>query len=169
MTDAAAARARIALRPATPDDEEFLVRVYGSTRAEELERVPWSDEQKDAFVRMQFAAQDAHYRAYYEGAEFFVVMRDDEPIGRLYLHRRQDELRIVDIALLPEARGDGIGTALLERVFADADAAGVPVRIHVEVFNRAMRLYERLGFSVVEEKGVYNLLERPVGGRAGDA
>lgn len=166
MTGPAAGRGDVALRPATPEDEEFLVRVYGSTRAEELERVPWNDEQKDAFVRMQFAAQDAHYRAYFEGVRFFVVTDGGEPIGRLYLHRRDDELRIVDIALLPEARGRGIGTELLERVFAEADAAAVPVRIHVEVFNPAMRLYERLGFRMVEDKGVYHLLERPVGGRA---
>lgn len=165
MSDATAPRGALALRPVTPGDHEFLVRVYGSTRAQELERVPWSDAQKDAFVRMQFEAQDAHYRAYFEGARFLVVTLDGEPVGRLYLHRRDGELRIVDIALLPEARGRGIGTELLERVFADADDDGVPVRIHVEVFNPAIRLYERLGFSVVEEKGVYNLLERPVGGR----
>jgi ribosomal protein S18 acetylase RimI-like enzyme len=122
--------------------------------------VPWDDAQKDAFLRMQFDAQDAWYRENYAQASFDVILVDGEPAGRLYLHRGASEIRIVDIALLPEHRGGGIGTALLGDLLAEADAAGKSVTIHVERLNPVLRLYERLGFSVAEDKGVYLFLER---------
>ena len=99
------------LRPVEPDDREFLYRVYASTRTEELAVVPWDDAQKDAFLRAQFDAQDAWWRENYGGASFDVIVVDGEPAGRLYLHRGDTEIRIVDIALLPEHRGKGVGTA----------------------------------------------------------
>ena len=86
------------------------------------------------------------------------------PVGRLYVDRWPREVRIVDISLLPEHRGRGLGGALLAAVFAEADAAGKPVSIHVERFNPALRLYTRLGFAFREDKGVYLLLQRPIGG-----
>jgi len=123
--------------------------------------VPWDEGQKDAFLRAQFDAQDAWWRESYKGASFDVVVVDGEPAGRLYVHRGASELRIVDIALLPEHRGSGIGTALLDNLLAEADAAGKSVTIHVERMNPALRLYERLGFALAEDKGVYLFLERP--------
>ncbi|TML57675.1 MAG: GNAT family N-acetyltransferase [Actinobacteria bacterium] len=151
----------VELRPVEPGDEEFLLRVYGSTRAEELAVVPWDDTQKDAFLRSQFDAQDAWWRENYSDARFEVIVVDGEPAGRLYVHRGNSEMRIVDIALLPEHRGGGIGTRLLEELLAEGDADGKSVTIHVERFNPALRLYERLGFKVAEDKGVYLFLERP--------
>jgi ribosomal protein S18 acetylase RimI-like enzyme len=148
------------LRQAEPGDREFLYRVYASTRAEELAVVPWDDSEKDAFLRAQFDAQDRWYREHYAGASFDVVLIDGEPAGRLYVYRSAAEIRIVDIALLPERRGRGVGTALLRDLLAEADAAGKRVTIHVERFNPALRLYERLGFAVAEDKGVYLLLLR---------
>jgi ribosomal protein S18 acetylase RimI-like enzyme len=123
--------------------------------------VPWDDAQKDAFLRSQFEAQDAWYREHYASASFDVILVDGEPAGRLYVLRRDAEIRIVDIALLPEQRGSGVGTSLLRELLAEADAAGKSVAIHVERMNPALRLYERLGFSVAEDKGVYLFLERP--------
>jgi ribosomal protein S18 acetylase RimI-like enzyme len=134
--------------------------VYASTRIEELAVVPWDDAQKDAFLRMQFDAQDAWYREHYAEASFEVIVADGEPAGRLYVNQGRSEIRIVDIALLPEHRGDGIGTSLLRDLLAEADAVGKRVTIHVERLNPALRLYERLGFTVAEDKGVYLLLER---------
>ena len=154
----------LGLRPATDDDLPFLLRLYGSLRAEELAGTDWPAEQKEAFVRQQFEAQHVWYRENYTGASFDVVEVDGVPAGRLYVARWENEVRIVDISLLPEHRGKGLGNALLQAVFADADAAGKPVSIHVERFNPALRLYSRLGFALREDKGVYLLLERPVGG-----
>jgi ribosomal protein S18 acetylase RimI-like enzyme len=147
------------LRQAVPEDRDFLLRVYASTRAEEMLLVDWNDEQKDAFVRMQFEAQDAYYRENYGSATFDVIEVDGEPAGRLYVARWADEIRIIDIALLPEHRGVGIGTALLSALLDEAAEAGKRLSIHVEVNNPARRLYERLGFVEVEEQGVYLLME----------
>jgi len=83
------------------------------------------------------------------------------PGGRLYVHRGPSEIRVVDIALLPEYRGAGVGTSLLQDLLAEGDAAGKSVTIHVERMNPALRLYERLGFAVAEDKGVYLFLARP--------
>lgn len=155
----------VAFRPITPDDAPFLYRVYASTREEELRPVPWTAAEKDAFLRQQFQAQHTFYQEHYEGARFDVILRDGQPIGRLYVARWAGELRIVDIALLPEHRGAGIGTAILQGLLAEAGAAGKPVRIHVERLNPAQRLYERLGFVSVEDKGVYHLMEWRPGSR----
>ena len=122
--------------------------------------MPWDDAQKDAFLGAQFEAQDAWYREAYAGASFEVILVEGEPAGRLYLHRGRSEIRIVDIALLPEHRGGGVGTLLLRDLLAEADEAGKSVTIHVERLNPALRLYERLGFALAEDKGVYLFLER---------
>ena len=150
----------VELRPVEPGDEQLLFRVYASTRIEELAVVPWDDAQKEAFLRAQFEAQDQWYREHYAGASFDVVVIGGKPAGRLYVYRGEAEIRIVDIALLPERRGHGAGTALLRGLLAEADEDGKRVTIHVERFNQALRLYERLGFAVAEDKGVYLLLER---------
>lgn len=150
----------ISLRPIRADDEQFLYDVYASTRQEELAPVPWTDEQKAAFLRMQFAAQHKYYLEQYANADYRVILRDDRPIGRLYLDRQADEFRIVDIALLPEHRRSGIGGGLLREILAEADRAGARVSIHVERNNPALRLYERTGFRVVGDTGVYFLMVR---------
>ena len=147
------------LRPARAEDRDSLLRVYASTREEELRLVDWSDEQKAAFVGMQFEAQDAYYREHYHPATFDVIEVDGEPAGRLYVARWEDEIRIIDIALLPEHRGRGIGTALLRALLDEAAHGGKRLSIHVELNNPARRLYERLGFAPIEERGVYLLME----------
>jgi len=147
------------LRPVTADDREFLYSVYASTRTEELSVVPWTDEQKAAFLRMQFDAQDSYYREVYPEGRFLVVTRDDEPVGRLYVVRLADEMRIVDIALLPAHRGAGIGTRLVSDVIAEAAQAGIRVTLHVEPWNPARRLYERFGFRTIKPDPVHELME----------
>jgi ribosomal protein S18 acetylase RimI-like enzyme len=149
------------LRPAGDGDRAFLAEVYASTRADELAMVPWSDEQKAAFLAHQFEAQDTHYRAHYDGAAFDVIEVDGERAGRLYVHRGAREIRIVDIALAPAFRGRGLGTGLLRALIAEADGGGRTLSIHVEMNNRARRLYERLGFRAVGEHGPYVRMERP--------
>jgi ribosomal protein S18 acetylase RimI-like enzyme len=149
----------LALRPACDHDYEFFARVFASTRAEELAPVPWPDEQKRAFLAQQFAAQSAHYAQHYADASFDVILVDGEPAGRLIVARRSDEILIVDIALLPEHRSRGVGTRLLRSLIDEAGASGIPLSIHVEVNNPALRLYERLGFRRVADQGVYLLME----------
>ncbi len=149
----------VSLRPITPEDEEFLARVYASSRADELAVTGWSDELKADFCRRQFDAQSAYYGENYPGAAFQVIERDGWPVGRLYVDRWEKEIRIVDITLLPEARGTGIGTKLLRELQEEARAAGKSLTIHVERFNRALQLYQRLGFQEIEDKGVYLLMK----------
>ncbi len=150
------------LRPAAPGDREFLVEVYASTRSEELARTGWSRPEIDAFVGMQYEFQDRHYAAAFPEAERSIVMVGDRPVGRLYVHRDKTEIRVVDVALLPDFRGRGIGNGLVTDLVAEGARTGRPVRIHVERDNRARSLYERLGFVEVADDGVYRSMERPV-------
>jgi ribosomal protein S18 acetylase RimI-like enzyme len=121
--------------------------------------VDWTDEMKDAFVLQQFSAQHDWYQEHYVGATFDVILIDGVPAGRLYVHRRPDEIRLVDITFLPEFRKGGLGTSILRDLLAEGAAAGKPVTIHVEIYNPAMRLYERLGFLPIEERGPYRLMK----------
>lgn len=155
----------ITLRPAAADDAELLFRIYAATRAEELSPVPWTADEKEAFLRAQFEAQAGDWAERFPEASFDVILAGGEPVGRLYVDRRDDEIRLVDIALLPEHRRRGIGSHLLRRILSEADAAGLPVRIHVERQNPAMGLYRRLGFTDLADRGVYVLMERRPGRR----
>ena len=146
------------LRPVTAADRELLYRIYASTRAEELELTDWDEGQKAAFLRMQFDAQDKYYAENYRGAHFQVIEQGGVPVGRLYTIRWPDEIRIIDIALLPAHRGKGIGTRLLAGIMDEARTSDLAVSIHVERFNPALRFYERLGFRMADDKGVYLLL-----------
>jgi len=119
----------------------------------------WTEEMKAAFVRQQFEAQHVWYRDHYEGAQFDIILVDGAPAGRLYVHRRADEIRLVDITLLPDFRKGGLGTSILHDLMAEGKEVGKPVTIHVEIYNPAMRLYERLGFVPVEERGPYRLMK----------
>jgi GNAT superfamily N-acetyltransferase len=147
--------AGITYRPKTDDDRPFLCELYASTRADELAQVPWSAEQKAEFLTMQFNAQWSHYADYYPDAEFMVVERDGKPIGRLYLDRGPEDLIVVDIALLPEERGKGLGRLMMQEVLDEAAATEKYVNIYVERYNPAMHLYVRLGFEPIGESGVY--------------
>ena len=151
----------VALRPATAADVEFQARLYASTREAELEPVPWTAEQKAGFLAQQFAAQSAHYAKHYADASFDIVLVEGRPAGRLIVYRGEHDIRIVDVALLPEHRGRGIGTALLRPILDEASESGRKVSIHVERFNPAQRLYRRLGFEAAGDEGVYLLMERP--------
>jgi ribosomal protein S18 acetylase RimI-like enzyme len=149
----------VSLRPAQAEDVDFLSSVYAATRSEELALTDWSDAQKSAFCRQQFEAQDSHYRTHYPTAEYLVITSGTESIGRLYVDRWEKEIRVMDIAILPPYRGLGIGTQLLRKLQDEARAVGKPLSIHVEKFNPALRLYERLGFRSAEDRGIYLLLK----------
>lgn len=152
-------RSDVAVRPAGPDELPLLYQIYASTRATELAPLGWSVEQQHAFLHQQFEAQHAHYRHSYADAAFGVIMVGGEPAGRLYVGRWPEELRIIDIALLPQYRGAGVGTHLLRGLLEEAAGADKVVRIHVEKFNPALRLYQRLGFVPIEDRGMYWFME----------
>jgi GNAT superfamily N-acetyltransferase len=126
---------------------------------DELAVTGWDDDAKEAFIAQQFRAQSEHYRRHYPEATFDVIVVDGAPAGRLYVARWDDEIRVMDIALLPEHRGKGVGGDLLEALLAEASRTGKKVSIHVERTNPAMGLYERLGFTPIEERGIYWLME----------
>lgn len=143
------------LRPATSADESFLLSLFASTRAEELALIDQDENQKKAFIAMQFNAQSQQYVMSYPLAEHSIIMWNEAPIGRLLIDRGDREFTLVDIALLPAHRGAGIGGRLLKDLLVVAAAAGKPVKLSVWYSNPAKRLYERLGFSPVNDAGVY--------------
>ena len=146
-------------RPVVEVDKDFLCRLYASTRTEELAQTGWNEIQKQAFLRQQFEAQHVFYQERFAGASFELILLDKKPIGRLYVDCRADEIRIIDIALLPDVRNQGIGGHLLRELLNEAGAAHIPLRIHVEHYNPALRLYQRLGFRHIDDNGVYYLME----------
>ena len=156
----------IALRPRVEADQPFLAGLYRSTRWEELEPTGWPDATKVAFLDQQFTFQTAHYARAYPGAAHGVILHHGAAAGRLILDLLPpDDLRVVDITLLPAHRGQGIGTALFGLLFEMARAAGHGVSIHVETVNPARHLYRRLGFvEATDEGAVYLRMDwRPEG------
>ena len=151
---------RITLRPVTPDDEEFLVKVYGCTRTEELNLLPWTEEQREAFVRWQFTAQQEHYAKHYPAANHDVIMFDGRQVGRLYVARLDQEIRIVDITLLPGERNAGVGSYLINQLLDEADRTDKVTRIYVEEFNPSLNLFNRFNFSPIQQDGFHLLLQR---------
>ena len=151
---------RYTLRPCTDDDGPLLREIYYSTRDREMAASDWSPEQKFAFLKQQFEAQDAHYRTHFPDCEFRIIVAGGTDVGRLYLDRRADEFRIVDIALLPQHRGRGLGGRIMADIIARAEASDLPVGIHVERDNPARRLYERLGFERIQDDGIHCLMMR---------
>ncbi len=143
----------VTTRPIKPDDEAFLLDVYASTRIEELSVVPWNDAQREAFLKLQFKAQQDFYLMKFPYADLRVIMLDQTPVGRLYLAKGEGEIRILDISLLLAYRNRGIGTPLIKELMAEAEASGRPVRIYVESFSPALHLFERLGFTQIGEYG----------------
>jgi GNAT superfamily N-acetyltransferase len=148
-----------ALRPETDADIPFLAALFASTRDEELAQVDWTPEQKRQFLAMQFDAQRRHYRSTIDNCAFDVLEQNGAPMGRLYLESRRTRLHVVDISLMPDWRGKGIGTAILAALIAEARAGGRGVGIFVEKFNPALQLYRRLSFTEVEDSEVYLEME----------
>jgi GNAT superfamily N-acetyltransferase len=147
----------VELRAVEPTDAGFLRRLYAGSRPE-LSLVGWSREQRETFLEMQFGARERHYREQFPAADDLLVLLRGEPAGRLCVDRASEEMRIVDIALLPEHRGGGIGGALIAGLQAEAAAAGLPLALHVEAGNRAANLYHRLGFVIDAGDGVYTAM-----------
>lgn len=146
-------------RPVRPEDDGFLFELYADTLREELDAWGWEPDQREAFLRMQFTAQRRAYESQHPRANQRIFLLGDRPIGRIVVDRTDQEICLVDIALLAEHRGAGIGTTVIQGLLDEAVATGKPVRLQVVKSNRAVRLYERLGFTVVGDSGVRLAME----------
>jgi ribosomal protein S18 acetylase RimI-like enzyme len=151
----------LSLRAASTADLQRLAEIYATTRSDELASVPWSDAQKKTFTDSQSRQQEAHYALHYPNAERLVVERGETVIGRIYVDTTAKEVRLMEVTLLPAFRNQGIGTSLTGAFVDYADALGLPSSLHVEPFNPAKRMYERLGFATLEMRGLYAFMQRP--------
>lgn len=148
----------ISVRSEQPQDESFLFELYASTRQEELDAWGWPPEMRRGFLTMQFKASQGLHNAFPD-AEFQIVMLDGLNAGRMVVHRTAEALHLLDIALLPQHRSAGIGTALMQRVFGEAAATKKPLRLQVLKGNRAARFYHRLGFVKIGETEMHLEME----------
>jgi GNAT superfamily N-acetyltransferase len=149
----------VTFRPAGSDDEPFLYELYCGTRDGDLAAGEWRSPQQDVLLRMQFLAQHRAYQAQYPRADHDIILLDGEPVGRIMVERGEEEIRGVDIALLPAYRSTGIGGAIIQDLLDEARRAGKPFRIHVVKTNRARRLYDRLGFAETGDTGTHYVME----------
>jgi len=147
------------LRPATGEDEAFLFELYASTRREEVAAWGWSEPQRQAFLAMQHAAQRKGYAARFPRADHRIIEAGGRAVGRLLVDRSGREIRLVDIALVPEARGQGIGSRLIGQLLDEAERGARPVRLQVLAGSRAQELYGRLGFRVMAQEPPYLEME----------
>ena len=149
----------IELRPAQPEDEAFILRLYESTRAAELALVPWEAAQRELFVRLQSVAQRAHYQAENPTAEQLLILFDGQPVGRLYVHRRAAEIRLLDFSLLPEYHSSAAAPQLIRKMMDEAAAANKAVTIPLQPGDALQGLFEQLDFKPAAENGVHVLYE----------
>ena len=149
----------ITFRIETPDDEAFLRRLYASTREDEMALTDWPLEQQTVFINLQFDLQRHHYRSFYPNADFLLVSNLNKPIGRFYINCDAKAYQLIDISLLPDSRGQGVGGLLLKSLLDQASAQAKPVRLQVACCNRAIDLYSRLGFAPTGGDDVYRQME----------
>lgn len=147
------------LRPSLPEDRDFLFRLYASTREQELRPFGWPAAQQEAFLRMQFNAQQQWYAATYSTAENQIIEKEHQPIGRMIVQREHGTWRLLDISLLPEHRGQGIGGGLIRALISESRESGAVLQLQVLNTNPAQRLYTRLGFIKTGEDQIYTQME----------
>jgi len=141
----------LSLRDVTPDDQQFLFEVYASTRIDELQGTDWTDDQKLAFIRMQFLVRERSQPR----VDDRIILLNGQPIGRMMLDRSEAAIVLRDIAVLTEYRNAGVGSRLIQDLLDEAAVAGKPVQLHVVASSPAVRLYERLGFCRTAEESAY--------------
>ncbi|MEK6336036.1 MAG: GNAT family N-acetyltransferase [Acidobacteriota bacterium] len=151
---------QLRLQRVTAEDDAFLLTVYHSTRADELGQAQWKEGQKELFLKWQFDLQRREYDARFPDADYLVILINDQPAGRIWIGRDPEQIRLLDIGLLPEFQNRGVGTALIKLLIDEARQANKALRHMVLVLNNdAHRFYERLGFVEIEEFGAYKHME----------
>ncbi|MGH2553134.1 MAG: GNAT family N-acetyltransferase [Chitinophagaceae bacterium] len=150
----------IELRPVEEKDQAFMEKVYRSTREKELEITGWTELQKQAFVFMQYSAQLSEYKEKFPGAAFQLIVYKKKPAGRFYTWQGDNEIRLIDITLLPQFRGRGIGTFLLQDLINQSNRILKKISLHVEPSNPALKLYQQMGFIHIKNNGRHYYMER---------
>ena len=158
MTEADSAQS-ISVRPVTADDEEILLEIYQSSRGDDLRGLGWAEDRISEFLGMQYEAQQKFYESEYKRATDEIILWEGKPAGRLIVERREHEIRCVDVALLPEHRNSGIGSFLIRKLQDEARREKKPLRLQVIRFNRAVNLFERVGFVRTSETGTHFQME----------
>lgn len=149
----------IGFRPVEPGDGPLLLEAYASTRADELARTNWDQALRDAFIRMQFNAQQADYQTNYPGSQHLVVLLNGKGVGRIWFNETEEEIHILDLTILPSSRNAGLGTCIMRELMAQSSGSGKPLTIYVESYNRSLGLFERLGFKKAGEAGYSYLMK----------
>jgi GNAT superfamily N-acetyltransferase len=149
----------IAFRPVTNADEEFLLELYKSSRGDDLRGLGWDEDRISEFLTLQHEAQQHFYQTDNQDAVDEMILIDDQPAGRLIVERREKEIRCIDLSLLPAYRNAGLGTLLVGKLQAEARQSKRPLRLQVIRFNRAVNLFERLGFVRSSETGTHFQME----------
>ena len=150
----------LSFRPVEPGDRDFLLLLFAGAREKELENLNWVGAQRQAFLEMQFKAQQAHYQNHFPQREHQIILLNNRPIGMIDISRSVEEIRVLDIILLPENRNSGIGTSLMNSILEESDRSAKPVRLYVEKFNPVLTLYRRLGFRIIDDTGVHYHMEK---------
>jgi ribosomal protein S18 acetylase RimI-like enzyme len=148
------------MRPVCADDQNFLFELYCSVRAGEGFYGALGDAQLAPLLKLQFDTRERTYQYRYPDADHHIILFNEKPVGRIFVHRGDQEIRLTDIALLNEYRGQGIGATLIKELLTEADRVNKPVTLHVEVNNPAIHLYERLGFVKKSDDGAYWFMEK---------
>ena len=129
------------LRPATVADYDFLFHVLKATMRDYVDQTwGWRESEQQARFADEFTPE--HDR---------IIVLAGVDIGVLAVEHRADEVFIDKLYILPAYQRRGIGTRLIRDVLAEASREGLPVRLRVLKVNPARRLYERLGFVVVDQ------------------
>ena len=148
------------LRPETPQDRSFRFQLFCDSRLPEWYRVELEPAVREKLMQTQFEAQAMTYAARFPQARFDIIELDGEPVGRIVVNRPGVMVHIVDHAIVPRLRNRGIGTAIMRALMDEAAQRNIPVRLKVADGNDpSLKLYQRLGFGVIETAPYYLELE----------
>jgi GNAT superfamily N-acetyltransferase len=155
------------VRPALQQDEQFVYDVAYQVMHDHLHAHLWDPNIRHALLDLQVRSKNASYAAVHPGADYAIIMQDDQPVGRMIIDRSGEFYHLVDISIVPAHRGAGIGTRLVLALCMEAETIHKSVRLYVSITNpRAAELYKRLGFRVIEDQQTDILMERSPGDQA---
>ncbi len=158
------AKKKYQLRPFTQDDVGFLFQVYAGNRLKEMALTGWSQSEIEEFLNMQFHLQHVQYMDNFKKASFDIIYINDTPVGRLYVDRGKNDILVIDIALQPEYRRQGICATIFRDLIEESEKKRLPIRLHVEHDNPILPYYAQLGFTQIDDTGVYYYMERTANG-----